>query len=103
MLIATFTAGKPVTAMVKVIESDGTLYTGPLSQKYEYEGVGTLENKKFSYRGNFLENTFHGNGSYKSESEKYEGTFIKGYKSHGVLITEKGTYKGPFKNNQPSG
>jgi hypothetical protein len=36
VLIATFTAGKPVIAMVKVIESDGTLYTGPLSEKYEY-------------------------------------------------------------------
>ncbi|KAH3742668.1 phosphatidylinositol-4-phosphate 5-kinase [Pelomyxa schiedti] len=87
------------------IMENGAVYIGSY-EKGKSHGNGTLlsTDGKF-YSGEFAHGLPHGHGTeFIPSGEWYEGEFVAGKREgHGVLICGNATYKGYWKNGNPSG
>ena len=52
-----------------------------------------------------MEGKYHGEGNltYKNKLYKFDGQFVNGKIQRGILINEKGTYQGQFKEQKMNG
>ena len=89
---------------------DGHYYSGDFDSEGKYTGYGTLKNKGGVYKGEFLNDRYHGQGWQSLDSASgiayYEGEFFMGnWHGQGKLWSKDGVFKyeGEFQNMQMTG